>query len=59
MAMAQGMDRVREKFKQVPLKRWAEPIELGYLGAFLVSDEASFMTGQVVSSNGGEIIVGS
>jgi 3-oxoacyl-[acyl-carrier protein] reductase len=55
---AQGMDRVREKFKQVPLKRWAEPIEIGYLGAFLVSDEASFITGQVVSSNGGEIIVG-
>lgn len=52
------MDRVREKFKQVPLKRWAEPIELGYLGAFLVSDEASFITGQLVSSNGGEMIVG-
>jgi 3-oxoacyl-[acyl-carrier protein] reductase len=58
MSLAQGWDRVREKFKQVPLKRWAEPIELGYLGAFLVSDEASFITGQVVSANGGEIIVG-
>jgi 3-oxoacyl-[acyl-carrier protein] reductase len=55
---AQGMDRIREKFKQVPLRRWAEPIEIGYLGAFLVSDEASFITGQVVSANGGEIIVG-
>jgi 3-oxoacyl-[acyl-carrier protein] reductase len=58
MTLPQGMDRIREKFKQVPLRRWAEPIEIGYLGAFLVSDEASFITGQVVSSNGGEIIVG-
>jgi 3-oxoacyl-[acyl-carrier protein] reductase len=58
MTLVQGMDRIREKFKQVPLRRWAEPIEIGYLGAFLVSDEASFITGQVVSSNGGEIIVG-
>ncbi len=53
----QGMEKIRAKYERVPLKRWADPIEIGYLGAFLVSDEASFITGQVVSSNGGEIIV--
>lgn len=54
----QWLEVVKEKIERVPLNRWAEPIEIGYLGAFLVSDEASFITGQVVSPNGGEVIVG-
>ncbi len=54
----QGEARMRAMAEEVPLKRWAEPREIGYLGAFLVSDEAAYLTGQVVSPNGGETIVG-
>ncbi len=42
----------------VPLRRWAEPREMAYTVAFLASEEASFITGQVVSPNGGKTMVG-
>lgn len=58
LTQEQWQEVVREKIERVPLKRWAEPIEIGYLGAFLASDEAAFITGQVISPNGGEVIVG-
>jgi 3-oxoacyl-[acyl-carrier protein] reductase len=44
--------------KLVPLRRWCEPREIAYAVAFLVSEEASFITGQVISPNGGKTIVG-
>ena len=54
-----GMDRVRERSQAlVPLGRYAEPEEVSHLVAFLASDEAAFITGQVVSPNGGQEIVG-
>jgi NAD(P)-dependent dehydrogenase (short-subunit alcohol dehydrogenase family) len=40
------------------LKRWAEPIEIAYTVGFLASPEAKFITGQVISPNGGDPIVG-
>ncbi len=42
----------------VPLKRLAAPRDLAYAAAWLASDEAAFMTGQTVSPNGGDAIVG-
>ncbi|MGE4247590.1 MAG: SDR family NAD(P)-dependent oxidoreductase, partial [Parvibaculaceae bacterium] len=42
----------------VPLGRWAEPREMAYTTAFLASDEAAFITGQVISPNGGKTVVG-
>jgi 3-oxoacyl-[acyl-carrier protein] reductase len=54
----QGMERIREKEKKVPLGRWALPEEIAYTVAFLASPEADFITGQVISPNGGETIVG-
>jgi 3-oxoacyl-[acyl-carrier protein] reductase len=54
----QGMERIREKEKKVPLGRWATPEEIAYTVAFLASPEADFITGQVLSPNGGETIVG-
>jgi 3-oxoacyl-[acyl-carrier protein] reductase len=54
----QGMERIREKEKKVPLQRWATPEEIAYTVAFLASPEADFITGQVISPNGGETIVG-
>jgi 3-oxoacyl-[acyl-carrier protein] reductase len=43
---------------QVPLGRWAEPVEMAYTVAFFASTEAAFITGQVVSPNGGKTVVG-
>jgi 3-oxoacyl-[acyl-carrier protein] reductase len=54
----QGMEKIREKEKKVPLGRWARPEEISFTVAFLASNEADFITGQVISPNGGETIVG-
>jgi 2-hydroxycyclohexanecarboxyl-CoA dehydrogenase len=43
-------DRLR---KSIPLKRLGQPDDIPGLVAFLSSDDASFMTGQVVSISGG------
>lgn len=40
----------------VPLGRAAEPVEIAYAYVFLASDDASYVTGQVIHPNGGEII---
>jgi 3-oxoacyl-[acyl-carrier protein] reductase len=39
----------------VPMKRAGTPEEVGSLVAFLASDAAAYMTGQVISINGGMI----
>ena len=44
--------------QQVPLGRWCEPREIAFVTAFLASDAAAFITGQVVSPNGGKTMVG-
>ena len=59
MAMGpEGMEAIARKAESVPLKRYAEPIEISYAVAFLASAEADFITGQVISPNGGQVIVG-
>ena len=49
---------LKAKEARVPLKRYCEPIEMSYAVAYLASPEADFITGQVISPNGGEVIVG-
>jgi 3-oxoacyl-[acyl-carrier protein] reductase len=39
--------------KMVPLGRKAQPEEIGYAVAFLASDQAAFITGQVLAVDGG------
>ncbi len=53
-----GIDAVRERMAKVPLGRWASPEEIAFTVAFLASAEGDFITGQVISPNGGETIVG-
>ena len=37
----------------IPMKRLAEPIEIARVVAFLASDEASYMTGEIVHIDAG------
>lgn len=39
--------------QKIPLKRWAEPKEIANMHLFLASDEASYLTGQVIFVDGG------
>ena len=53
-----GMERVeRRASKMVPLGRYAEPPEIAHAILFLASPRSDFITGQVISPNGGETIV--
>ncbi|MDY6969037.1 MAG: 3-oxoacyl-ACP reductase FabG [Spirochaetota bacterium] len=46
-----------EKFKsEIPLGRFGQPEDVAKVAAFLASDDASYMTGQVLSVDGGMII---
>lgn len=49
---------VAEFGTDVPLKRAGEPYEIAPCYLFLASDDASYVTGQVMHPNGGEIING-
>jgi 3-oxoacyl-[acyl-carrier protein] reductase len=45
-------DRV---LRETPLGRWGTPEDVAKLARFLVSDDAAFVTGQVVNVNGGAV----
>lgn len=40
---------------ETPLKRWGEPQDIAHMARFLLSDEASYITGQVFNINGGAV----
>lgn len=51
-APQEWQDRV---IRETPLQRWGEPEDIAKLARFLVSDEASYITGQVINANGGAV----
>lgn len=48
--------KLQARLVPIPVGRKGEPIDISYAVAWLASDEASFVTGQVLSPNGGETI---
>ena len=42
-------------FAETPLKRWGLPEDIAAMARFLLSDQASFITGQVMNVNGGAV----
>ena len=54
MNQGPGGQKVHDSMKRaIPLKRLGQPEDIPGIVAFLVSDEASFITGQVISVSGG------
>ena len=45
---------IQEKIKEeIPLGRFADPVEIAQLVAFLISDENTYITGQTIVIDGG------
>jgi 3-oxoacyl-[acyl-carrier protein] reductase len=49
-------DWYKEVAEHTPLKRWGQPDDLVGAALFLVSDEARFVTGQMIMVNGGVVM---
>ena len=53
--MSQALDEAyRQKLlEQIPMRRFAEPEEVARIACFLLSDDARYITGQVIQADGG------
>ncbi len=51
-------DVVRQRTDAMPLGRLCEPADIAHAVVWLAGPESDMMTGQVVSPNAGEVIVG-
>ncbi|HEU4594971.1 MAG TPA: 3-oxoacyl-[acyl-carrier-protein] reductase [Pyrinomonadaceae bacterium] len=53
--MSQSLDEAYQQklLEQIPMKRFAEPEEVARIACFLLSDDARYITGQVVQADGG------
>ena len=51
-------EEVKEKLMaQIPLARLGAPDDIAHMVAFLASDKASYVTGQVMAVNGGMLML--
>ena len=53
-----GWDIIKDFEKTVPMGRLADKTEIAYAVAWLASKESDFLTGQLLSPNGGQTVVG-
>jgi len=51
-----GEEKIQKFGQDTPMARAGQPSELGPAYVFLASDDASYITGQVIHVNGGEIV---
>ncbi|MBV8389937.1 MAG: glucose 1-dehydrogenase [Mucilaginibacter sp.] len=51
-------DKIKSFGEETAMKRAGQPSELGPAYVFLASDDSSFITGQVIHVNGGEVVNG-
>jgi NAD(P)-dependent dehydrogenase (short-subunit alcohol dehydrogenase family) len=51
-------EKIKKFGGETAMKRAGQPSELGPAYVFLASDDASFITGQVIHVNGGEVVNG-
>ncbi|MEE2956549.1 MAG: SDR family oxidoreductase [Pseudomonadota bacterium] len=51
-------EMIKERGAGMPLGRLTEPVDISYAVAWLASEETEMVTGQVISPNSGEVIVG-
>jgi NAD(P)-dependent dehydrogenase (short-subunit alcohol dehydrogenase family) len=58
MAADYSDEDIAEDSKTIPLGRWAAAQEISDLVAFLASDQSSYITGQTIAINGGQVICG-
>lgn len=47
---------IREIEKEIPLKRFADPMDIAYAALFLATDESKYITGQSIVVDGGLIL---
>ena len=51
-------DKVKKFGKETPMKRPGQPEEVAPCYVFLASHDSSYMTGQILHPNGGEVVNG-
>ena len=56
MVKVLGEDTLRDLAGQTPLGRLGTPQDIAAAAAFLLSDKASFITGQVITADGGFVV---
>ena len=56
MVQVLGQETLRDLAEQTPLGRLGTPEDVAHAVAFLASDKASFLTGQILAADGGFIV---
>ena len=51
-----GEEFVSDMIKSIPMKRLAEPADIGWAVRFLASEEAGYITGQTLVIDGGQVL---
>jgi 3-oxoacyl-[acyl-carrier protein] reductase len=51
-----GQEFIADMVKSIPMKRLAEPADVGWAVRFLASEEAAYITGQTIVIDGGQVL---